>query len=190
MRGMIAGIRRFIAGIERAGNAVVAIRRCTRHTIPGYAGLRAIAVQSVVTVRMAETTHARIDTLIAEGRRSAGVAGVLTAVGRMAHFRAVAECRVLTGDVVRRVNATVRRFIARINSTDDVVVAVGRRTGHAYAVHTRFRAVAIRAVVTMFVGQARDARIRRFIAMLRQIARIRRVLTTARGITNFLTIAE
>jgi len=157
-------IRRVVAGIGRARNAVITRRRHTWPAAIGCAGLRAIAELSVI----AHEILARVRTR-AEGLNAfivcAGDAVIAIDVGwigaaeiDVAQFDAIALKAVIADGVVRGMVTSACLRVARIDGARNGVVAILGGTGDAIDAVACFDAVACIAVVALRVHRARHGR--------------------------------
>jgi hypothetical protein len=125
-----------IAGIERATEPVVTIRRSPRlTTIDRVAHLQPVAKHGVIAfgvtryvvttaVRLVTRVESTIHIVVAVGRR----AGPAPA-NRVTELHPITGSLVAAGDVVRNVLTRVCRLVTGIDCAGDSVVAVGRKTG-------------------------------------------------------------
>jgi len=178
-----------VAGIHRTGNPVIAIGRCASlaGAVSGITGLRTVAEQAVVTVRVYRALgrgHTLSGTRIALltggtlhryiGATAHWIAAVrgtqipIVAIQRctglaieycIASFDAVADVAVAAGSVIGRVDTFIVDLVAGIHGTDHPVIAVGRRTSLADAGSgiTGLRTVAEDSVVAVRINCARLA---------------------------------
>lgn len=125
----------FVAGVDSAGNAIVAVRVCPILTAEVcVAGFHAVAILSILTEVVVRRVYASVLILIAgvdgaaNGVSTGWRAGVAS-VRRMARFSSGAERMIVTQFVTGGMNANVVCFIACVDSTGDTVVATERCPG-------------------------------------------------------------
>ena len=124
----------FVAHVNRAGDAVIAIgRRAGLAVVNGIADFHAVTLKAVAASRIVRQVVARIGVFVAgvDRTRDAVIAvrchTGLTIVCRIADFNAVTELTIGTDTVIRRVVTRVGVFVAGINRAAYAVIAVGRR---------------------------------------------------------------
>lgn len=157
---VIATVRRFIAAVGRARNAVVAIDRSAHHTSGhGIACLHAVAEKPIRTQIVVLDVLAFVERLIAEviGARNAIVAierrAIDTAEHRIAGFNAVTSDFVAAKRIVGRIRTRIHRFIASVHRARNPIVTRGSgarcatRSRCADRRIARFNAGAIQAVI-------------------------------------------
>jgi len=166
---VIAAIIGFIAAIRSASDVVGAIDRRTRlATQHLVACLDAVAEQAVRAEVVILDVRTRVQLQIAEvvGARNVVITierrAVHAAKHRIANFDAVAGDTIAAKSIVCRIRTTISGFVAIVHRTGNAVVTWRTRrlstaSSHcAYSGITRFRAIAIQAVITRgIVGSIR-----------------------------------
>ena len=148
VRYVVARVGRFVARVDRADDAVVAVDGGTGLANAADTGFRSIAVQTIVTVAAAKTIDARVGAFVAHLPRTR-IAAALAVQHGIADFRSIAEQSISASPVVGHVVARISRLIARIDRAGDAIVAVHRRAGLAtQGDMASFRAVAVQTIVT------------------------------------------
>jgi len=112
LRHMIAGVRRFVATVDGAVNAVITVDRRTALTRTIHAGLQAITMEAVITVSTQQTLHTSVGVFIAKLGWTTRIGPIGAAVGRMACFKAVAIETIVASRALRNVVACIGGLVA------------------------------------------------------------------------------
>jgi hypothetical protein len=189
VEALIGGL---IAGVDGAGHV---IRRAwigarSADAGDGVAGLRPIAEQPVIALGVAQALHATITGFITLHR--ARVRGVLAAAGRIADFVAVAEQAILAGRIIRHMQTGIGVFIANIDRALNEVGRTRSDTRLALADRgvARLLAVAIKAIIALGIGKARNTAISRFITLQGSLTGIVAVDAALDWVANLDPVAE
>lgn len=131
--GELAGIRGFVAGVGGAAHAVIANHGRPRlAALRGMAGFGSVAVQPIAANAVDRRMDAGIGRLVA---RVSGAGDAVIAIGGSARlttqrgvtgFHAIAPQAVIAKAVTWLVDAVIARFVAGIDRTSNVIVAISR----------------------------------------------------------------
>jgi hypothetical protein len=171
---MVAAVCTSVAGVGRAGNAIVAIGISGIFaTNANGAYFRSIAPEAVVASRIHTQMITGVRAFVARVRRASNrviavrVGCVFASSRYVANFRSVAPKAVVASCIHTQVVAAVGAFVAGVRRASDTIVAV--RNSRVFATGrnvTHFRPVAPEAVLTYRIYSYVVTGVRAFVAAI------------------------